>query len=780
PGYIGEMIERARQEMFIDSRETGGQEIFSFRNKLLWELLYDEVQENERNKLHEKFAQIAEASNIDNPQAAANVLAYHFKKAKDAKKASDYEKIAHNEALRSFSPDEANQYLQEVLSRELAGLKEEEEEELALAVEPLKKEDYKLISEVIVSLKTGIVNYGLYPKGSKVRTDSIKELYNYLRELFKGYEVISFSEVEGCLLINGEELRAKDVKKAVADSLASLLKEYRIQSFSFEKGVKEVELDVFLAALSKKTSEIDDLGGLQAMLKQNNAAGIKLSMIHYEKILRKKLGRPQEKRRKINEVMLINYMLGKSEASADSRSSMLNMLGRNPDYLARIFSKGPECPEAAESDFDFQKMNINEKADIVEQGLKKMKSEVLKEDLEKQKQYKESLPQFILSLQPELRSQILKQKNLKNAGITADEMAKAFRERPDNEIEAFFAQECERYAQGKVNFTDIKDYIKRFLPDKERRVGILKSMSQSFAACGISDEQFLSLLKPDLWHKLSYTDKLIKIKSLSPDSFLDQDLLESAKDVFYELLSDNKEEVVNEALNKIFKNFDSENDQVRLYVAANLQSIVDILSSNDAIDCLRFTSRRLMDVMDKEKNLSIFTSETLVLGRLIGIFINKREFDLAVSITRFIKERVASGEKISEEQKNVLTEALAQIAKKENIEALAGAFKAKVKKTDAEVIVSLADKAGEETVDYFVSLLSVPNKRIDPYDAYLNRRYIAEILAKFGNKSLETLRRELSAARDVEVIMNIVEVMGAMGGRGCLETLKLYSQYSND
>ena len=61
PGYIGEMIERSRQKMFIDSRETGGQEIFSFRNKLLWELLYDEVQENERNKLHEKFAQIAEA-----------------------------------------------------------------------------------------------------------------------------------------------------------------------------------------------------------------------------------------------------------------------------------------------------------------------------------------------------------------------------------------------------------------------------------------------------------------------------------------------------------------------------------------------------------------------------------------------------------------------------------------------------------------------------------------------------------------------------------------------
>ena len=259
-----------------------------------------------------------------------------------------------------------------------------------------------------------------------------------------------------------------------------------------------------------------------------------------------------------------------------------------------------------------------------------------------------------------------------------------------------------------------------------------------------------------------------------------EDLLESVKEVFYELLLNNKEEIVNEVMDKIFKNFKSENDQVRLYVAANLQSIVDILSSNDAIDCLRFISRCLVDVIGGEKDLSVFTSESLVLDRLIGIFINKKEFDLAVSITRFIKEITAPGEKIGEERKNVLSKVLAQIAKKENVKALAGVFKVKVRRTDAEAIASLIDEAGEGTVDYFVNLLSKPNKRIDPYDAYLNRRYIAEILAKFGSKSLEELRRELSATRDVEVIMNIIEVMGLIGDRGCLETLKLYSQYSND
>jgi|GEM_PF-3464704 len=779
PGYIEEMIDRAVNERLIESREADGQVIHAFRNKLLWEVVYAQIKEEERDKLHGKFAQIAEETSSANPQAIASLLAYHFKKAKDSTKANNYSKIAQAKADKSFNPVEANQYLQQVLSQELAGLKDEEEEELALAVEPLKNEDFGIVSQLIVSLKTGIVNFSLYPAGSKVRSDSTNEFYNLLAQLFNKYGVISFSEVEGFLLVNGRELKSREIKNTIADSLGKLLKDYRIQSLSFEKGIALRELDTLFSSLSKKTSEIEDLGSLPEIFNANNINKIKVNMVHYEKMLKKQLGRTQDKKRKINEVMLINYMLGRPQADAGSQVSMLDLFSQDPNYLAKIISEGPSENEGSSQDVDYSKMDLDEKVNMVGQGLKKINEEVSTEDEEAKRKYEENLPKFILSLQPDLRSKILRQKNLKNIGISPEDVSNAFINMSDDEISTFLKQEAVRFKEQKLTFDDLKDYVRRFLPEEEKRGKVLNLIKPDFHKSGLSDEQILNLLKPDLWRELSSDEKIVKIKELGSEAFLDQDVLESTKQVFYDLLADSREGEVIGVLGKILNNLKSEKKQVRGYISSNLMSVIDILASNEAIKTLKFIVDFILGVMEQEQDPEIYEEYIKALIKLVAGYLNNKSFVNAGQLLDKVKKILDEKNDLSEPHKALLQKVLKTATDKQALENVVAIFGGKVDKKILTGAMHILELAQEATVEPLLDVILSVNKKIDPFDAYFNRQYVSVFLKKYPKKTSEILRYRISATKEAEEISNIIEIMGFIKDPSCLPSLKSYMEYSN-
>jgi hypothetical protein len=779
PGYIEEMIDRAIAERLIESRESDGQFIYAFRNKLLWEVVYAQVKEEERDKLHGKFAEIAEQTSSANPQAIASLLAYHFKKAKDSTKANSYSKIAQAKADKSFNPIEANQYLQQVLSQELAGLKDEEEEELALSVEPLKNEDFGIVSQLIVSLKTGIVNFSLYPAGSKVRSDSIEEFYNLLIKLFNKYGVISFSEVESFLLVNGKELKSREIKTTIADSLGKLLKDYRIQSLSFEKGISLRELDALFAALSKKTSEIEDLGGLPEIFKAKGINKIKVNMVHYEKMLKKQLGRTQDKKRKINEVMLINYMLGRPQAEAGSQVSMLDLFSQDPNYLAKIISEGPSESEGSPQDIDYSKMNLDDKVSIVGQGLKKINEEVSSEDEEAKRKFEENLPKFILSLQPDLRSQILRQKNLKNMGISPDDVSNAFINMSDDEISTFLKQEAVRFKEQKLTFDDLKDYVRRFLPEEDKRGKVLSAIKSEFQQNGLSDEQILNLLKPDLWRELSSDEKIVKIKELNSEAFLDQDVLESTKQIFYDLLADSREDEVIEVLKKILDNLNSDKKQVRNYISSNLISIIDILVSNEAVKALKFIVEFIISVMEQENDGEIYDEYIKALIKLNSGYLKNKSFVYSGQLLDEVKKVLNQKQDLAEGHRVLLQKVLNTATEKEPIETAVNIFSKKVDKKILTGVMHILELAEGNAVEPLLNVILSVNKKIDPFDAYFNRQYVSAFLKKYPKKTSEILRYRISATRDIEEICNIIEIMGFIKDPSCIPSLKSYMEYSN-
>lgn len=503
-------------------------------------------------------------------------------------------------------------------------------------------------------------------------------------------------------------------------------------------------------------------------------------MVHYERILKKKLVQPQGRKRKINEIMLINHLLGRSEETRQARDSVLEILDENPALLAKILSEGPTDTEAGKDVFDFQNMDIKEKLGLVGQSLKKINEEISKEDLEKQKKYKDNLTQFILNLQPDLRSQVLKPKILKDSGISDDIMSDAFKKLPDNEIASLLKQECSRFGAGESNFDELKDCVRRFLPDENRRNKVLNFMKDDFSSGGIADEQFLNLLKPDLWHELTFNEKLRKIKSLSIESFLDQDVLDSTKQVCYGLLSESKNQQVMEILDKVFANLKSEKVQHRQYISANLESIIDILDSNDALDCLQFTTTYLKDLIRSETNLQIYSLYIDSLQRLISIFIKNGKFGLVNKLLEFLREEVSTHKEITDDQRKLIERILVGLNRSENVEYIIGTFKKKVERNTLNDILPLIQDMGEGLLEPIVNLLCQRNRKIDPYDAFLNRRYVAKILSNFGSKAQDLLKYKLHSMQNLEAVKNIIEVLGYFGDESCLETLKPYIEHQNN
>ncbi len=778
-GYIEEMIDRAVDERLIESRESDGQTIHAFRNKLLWEVVYAQVKEGERDKLHGKFAQIAEETSSANPQAIANLLAYHFKKAKNEAKASNYSKIAQAKADKSFNSIEATQYLQQVLSREPAGLKEEEEEELALAAEPLKREDFGIVSRLIISLKTGIVNFSLYPAASKVRSTSISEFYNILKQLFNKYRIITFSEVESVLLINGKELKSSEIKAAIADSLGKLLKEYRIQSLSFERGIALRELDTLFLLLAKKSSEIEDLGGLPKIFKGKGVNKIKINMVHYEKMLKKRFDKPQDKKRKINEVMLIKYMLGEHQKDAELQASMLDLFNQDPNYLAKVISEGPIETEGIPQEIDYGKMTLDEKVNVVERGIKKINEEVPAEDEEAKRKYEKSMPKFILSLQPDLRSQILRQKNLKNIGISPDDVNKAFVAMSEDEISTFLKQEAARFKEKKLTFDDLKDYVRRFLPEEDKREKVLNLVKPDFRQNDLSDEQMLNLLKPDLWKELSSEEKITKIKKLSFEAFLDQDVLESVKQVLYDLLADSREDEVIELIKKMFNNLKSEKQEVRLYIASNIASIIDIVVSNEAVKTLKFIEDFILGIMESEQSTEIYELYIKALIKLETGYIKNKSFNDAGYLLDKVKKVLNEKKDLSATRQALLQKVAEAAADRRALDVVAGIFVNKIDRKMQTGIMRVLESAQEAAVEPLLKVISSVNKKIDPFDAYFNRQYVSNYLKLYPKKTLEILRYKISTTREVEAIGNIIEIMSFIKDPSCLPSLKLYMEHSN-
>lgn len=103
-------------EMITGSDQDEG-EIFYFKHILIQEAVYDSLLNNRRVVLHEQVAQALESHYAGSLSEYAEILAYHWKKSTQPKKAIPYLAMAGDKSLSMYSLEEADQWFQQVVEQ---------------------------------------------------------------------------------------------------------------------------------------------------------------------------------------------------------------------------------------------------------------------------------------------------------------------------------------------------------------------------------------------------------------------------------------------------------------------------------------------------------------------------------------------------------------------------------------------------------------------------------------------------------------------------------------
>ena len=128
--------------------------------------------------------------------------------------------------------------------------------------------------DVLFNMYSSLKNVQLQGAESPLVANSIEKLYMNLQEILKQASPFIFAESEKQALLCGILLNENEQKTIQVSSLLEILRDFGLQSISFEKGLLREELHIFIRLLAKNPKAVQFDGGLLKLIKENKIAHI--------------------------------------------------------------------------------------------------------------------------------------------------------------------------------------------------------------------------------------------------------------------------------------------------------------------------------------------------------------------------------------------------------------------------------------------------------------------------------------------------------------------------
>ncbi|MCX5703489.1 MAG: diguanylate cyclase, partial [Candidatus Omnitrophica bacterium] len=386
-GFVSEIINRAKKMRLVDELETSGR--FNFINKNTQDILYNQLDEEQRTKMHYKIAQTLANQHKDNLYDVAGEAAFHFSRSPQQERAADSSRELLEKTAELFDPDEVTEYIEQ-LAKDLLARKEKTFKELG-------DEMMKEATKFVIFLLGAIKKFRLYPPASSVRLNTVKEVYQILNGIFAETESLVISEVEKSLVINGKRLSPSEAKYTNAEHLLSIIMEHNIKTIAFKRGLKEEELGKFIHWLSQARKEVADAGGWVSIIHKEGLEHLGLDEVLFTSISEYST-RPDEKK-KLQDFMLMEFLLGKVDNTGINKRDIINNIEQNPGEIAKSIT---EITNAAT-----QKDKNQDEGKVAADVITKISLQILSGQASEQS-HVEALSKVILQLEPKLRNKVIR------------------------------------------------------------------------------------------------------------------------------------------------------------------------------------------------------------------------------------------------------------------------------------------------------------------------------------------------------------------------------------
>ncbi|MEA3428366.1 MAG: hypothetical protein U9Q84_03940 [Thermodesulfobacteriota bacterium] len=195
---------------------------------------------------------------------------------------------------------------------------------------------HKEAMNAMVIMNAAITNIRLYPPSSALISNSIDKAYSTIQAILEKENSLVFAESEKNLLIFEQSLNEKDQQRPQVIAFLELFLNFGIKTITFEKGLKQTDLRLFLELVSKKPEDVKNQGGMQQIIESS-----KLKHILIDHKVYVAMDKEQQilAGLKIKDKEIVKYIMG-DIASSDIDMQKIKELTSNPEWVAQVFQSG--------------------------------------------------------------------------------------------------------------------------------------------------------------------------------------------------------------------------------------------------------------------------------------------------------------------------------------------------------------------------------------------------------------------------------------------------------
>lgn len=756
-GHLFDLIDGAREKGVFSPKDKIGK--VNFASDPTQKALYDGLDAGQKADLHRRAEEIMKDLYQNDVLRILGDLIYHAQGAGDEPRALEYKNRLLASSTDLFNREELLPYLEglskEVISKEPiaseAGIKRIETE---IGEEILTK-----VIDLIRSIFGALKNISLYPPASKIREESIKRVYEQVKEMLKGIPSLTFSELERILLVNGKRPPYRHQKDPSLESFILLMVERDIKAIQFLGQIEDREVNVLLTALACDPDDLRKRGGIPQVLTQENTSHIKIDTIDYERLATKKISYPAKER--FNNAMLFDFLLGKTaEQRMPDTSVLVSQLKTAPQILAKDLA---EVTKAITQQSGSKTTDIYPQAKIIAEGIERLGKKVLPGDWHA---YREDLVKLFLSLDKYLQSGLISmiaQPQEEGVGIIREVVESL----SENEVVDVITS---GYPKDKDLVSQMKGLFNKLKLEPQRQEKIRPLLEKKLKAMGLKDTEISFVMQKD-YKSLSLEERRDTLFKLSPELYpcIGRDNIkallgkvsslgnkENLKEIMMHILAQlekapaNAKEIIYQALGdfiSLVPSADYEFDAI-------ISEIFAILGKRLEEEETAFYPLLLKDI-EMSINWVVSASASSGLERWVmrQRFISLGNLIFALYKRLELKEEPADIPR----QKELLRDSLFRLLKSGLIEASIEQFKDPSLEYN-RIIEELLLKFGDSCLDGLIKI--VTQTQDSSFEGYLYLRKMSNILLRMGKPAIEKIKNYIAIEKDAVKLRLLVEVIG--------------------
>ena len=748
-GFMLELLNRAKKMRLIDELETRGQ--FAFLNKNLQSKLYSEINNEQRKQLHYKIGQVITEEHKDNLYNVASELAFHFTNSFQQEMASEYSQIFLQKVNQIFSPYEILEYLDKLSEK----IVEEE------AVLPLTDEILKETMGFIRSLQGAVKNFQLYPPGA-MRASSIKEAHSILNTIFKETNLLNLGEVEKDLVINGKRISSKERQQFNVEYFLTLMLEHNLKTISFIKGIHQDQLDEFIQYFSKPPEYIKNEGGWTEIINKAGIKGIKIDEVRFVQV--GGATRVFEGKEKLEEVMLMEFLLGKIDYSNIDRKAFIHNMGREPQKFAQTLM------EAAKEIVEQGKANNEE--DAVVRNIEKINSQILSQESDVSDSTK-NLAKVVMELKPIVRNKVIRSQFLERGVAQKEATDNIIKSIPDEVLVDIIIED---FKEKQENLIVVKDFIEKILTDDYRKKEIISKVEKELLKLNVAKDKVDYITGKIEWEDLPL-DKRINDLTRLPNEYYNLEL-EKIKALLEELYSKQMRKELDDFLYHLIQ----KTAQLQLQASKELKAILTdfVKASFDTarLDAFQIESRLdgLLKKLDVEPDPKVYRNLLALFKDVIKEFtlkfqpsiniiselekpVGKKYCMFIYQLLNLLSKRLKLGREHNPQIYELSVDFIREISYGQFLEALVYSIINNPSKEELPLreILPLIEN---NLVDTLIKLETQRDYEFgDSFREYIMRKGVAELLEELGEPILNILRQKLSQMQE-QIPAPLIELVG--------------------